>query len=385
MKIIFITQSLTKTGSEVVLSNLISRINKNKFQIIGLVTKESGISISEIEPNIPKFCLMDFLKNPLNLAKITLGFLFKKQKNIKVIALEAFFDSVHQKTKADLWYINTITYTEPLEYAHKHKIPCVVHSHELEQMLFATKAEELKRLINYPKLIIACSNAAANTLKILGRHRGLEIIYPSLNTAMIPENNKNEIIRKNLKIDNDSFLWLMSGTTDPNKNPVLFVEIAYQLLQKNTNNHFIWLGNNPNSGLDLFVKRYSEFLGISNKINWMGFLEKEEYYYYFKASDGVILTSTRESFSLVSLEAIYLKKPIISLDCKGTEEVIQKNNGHIIKSWNIPDIVQVMLEVINNKSMEVKDQRKHDLNYFDIVRQAQNWNYLLFKYFSSDI
>ena len=60
----------------------------------------------------------------------------------------------------------------------------------------------------------------------------------------------------------------MSGSTDYKKNPVRFVEIARELNVQYPDTHFIWLGNNPNSGLDTYAKKYAKYLKIDHKITW---------------------------------------------------------------------------------------------------------------------
>ncbi len=140
---------------------------------------------------------------------------FSSLKSLYSLYIDISLNYAHKKFKSDIWYINTILQKETLQYAYKHQISCVVHAHELEQMLVILNAHDVKLLVDYPQLIIACSNTAAQTLKILGRTKNIEVCYPTIDIKKI-DNIKfdPEVRRQTLKISPQSFIWCMSGTLD---------------------------------------------------------------------------------------------------------------------------------------------------------------------------
>ncbi|MDJ0687739.1 MAG: glycosyltransferase [Xenococcaceae cyanobacterium MO_188.B32] len=390
IKILFITPTARQTGSEIVLYNLLSNLNKQDFKAVGLVSKLNGVLLDRLfnDIDIPTYSFESYLKKlSFLINQVGLSLLKKKNfiafhSNIKQYLFHCFLQHIHNLLEPDYWYINTLVIPEALEYACLHNIPCIVHSHELEQMLVHLSDRDVERIINYPKLIIACSNTAANMLRILGRDRNLEICFSSINTSkIIPSSQLSQKIRNNLGIKEKTFLWANSGSTDTNKNPLLFVEIAANLLKKQKQNiHFMWIGNNPSSGLDFFAKQYAKHLGIADRITWTGILSSEEYYNHLYAANGLVVTSTKESLSAVSIEALYLQKPIVSFDCGGTKEIIQDNLGYVVNSWNITDIVNQMIQVMNDNLHFCPEKARKQAIKYDINLQAVRWNQILNQY-----
>lgn len=375
IKILFVTTTTKPTGAETTLLNLINNLDRSKFQPLGIVCRFSGQLESQYPSDIPIYSWEK------SLTKLTALFRLAKAKLSGINYYENFLDEIHKSLKPDVWYINSIIQPEAINYAQKQQIPCLVHCHEVEQMLERVEHSDVERLVNYPLGIIACSHTSAQMLKILGRTNNLEVCFPCLDTKkIITDQNQVSKIRELLKIDNKTFVWGMSGSTDYNKNPVRFVEIAKELTVQYPDTHFIWLGNNHNSALDTYVKRYAEYLKINNKITWVGVLNGRDYYNYLQVIDGFILTSSKESFSIVTMEALYLGKPVISFDCGGTREIIQDGMGHIVKSGNLSDMVEAMTTVMSqpeNYQFTTMDL----LNTYNLQEQTQHWNKILTKYF----
>ncbi len=142
------------------------------------------------------------------------------------------------------------------------------------------------------------------------------------------------------------------------------------------------MGNNPDSALDIFCKKYSEKLGLHNKITWLGLLKNDDYYQYLNVANGFVLTSSRESFSIVSLEALYLQKPVVAFDCGGINEILTSPQiGKIVKSWNIDEIVDVMKQIMDNQFEFNKTLAKETAKKFSVESQMKQWQKIIEKYF----
>jgi L-malate glycosyltransferase len=395
-KILFFTSTSQKTGSETILYNLISNIENKNIVAVGLVSIFSGTLI-ENNLSIPVFSFESFL-NKAYLHTITIIFYFFKNnvllnikalKNIKQYLLYAFIDKIYKQLKPDYFYINTITLTNILEFASINKIPCILHSHELEQMLIYLSDTDIDRLITYPKLIIACSQSAANLFNTLGRNKDILINYSGINTKNIEAVTREPMsIRHSLGVSGADFLWATSGSTDINKNPVKFVEIVYELTKKRGYAaHFVWLGCNLHSGLSVYCQRYANQLGVDGNITWLASIADESLYYsYLCAANAFLLTSTKESLSLVTLEALYLKKPIVSFNCGGISEIINDSvDGFIVNSWDVSNFVDKMILIMSN-SLNHNTQSDHTFKEkFDIKNQIKNWNMILNDFFEKSV
>jgi glycosyltransferase involved in cell wall biosynthesis len=133
--------------------------------------------------------------------------------------------------------------------------------------------------------------------------------------------------------------------------------------------------------MNTYLTQYSNELGISKKIRWVDSLKQKEYYQYFTTVDSLILTSSRESFSIVTLEAMYLGKPVISLDCGGPSEIVENQTGMILESWNNADIAKVMVKYMNKETNYSPIVAKQIANQFDIKKQSKYFNNIISQYF----
>jgi glycosyltransferase involved in cell wall biosynthesis len=251
-------------------------------------------------------------------------------------------------------------------------------------MLTNLSADYIELLISYPKLIIACSKTAEKVLKRLGRNDNIEVCYPSIDTSFLDQYTDPDCkvrFREKYNLPQNAFIWLMSGTTDTNKNPIRFIELAKIIIEQYPNVYFIWLGSDSKSAMNTYLTQYSNELGISKKIRWVDSLKQKEYYQYFTTVDSLILTSSRESFSIVTLEAMYLGKPVISLDCGGPSEIVENQTGMILESWNNADIAKVMVKYMNKETNYSPIVAKQIANQFDIKKQSKYFNNIISQYF----
>ena len=365
LNITFFTPTLQKTGSEMVLFNLLKYLPNNFNATI--VTKYKGILYDDIPNKINKDFIFIF-QNPSNILFKIYYKIFRKR--ILQKKLELYKDSV--------WYINTIVLPDIIDFAVQNKIKIIVHVHELAEMYKILSSSQLEQLINYPKMIIANSNASKSVLLAFKSNADIRICYPAINTSTIKYNKIDyNIIRKSLNISENEFIWTMVGSIDENKNPKLFIDIAVQL--KKHTNHFklMWIGSS-NQGIEnerAYLK-YAEDNQVSDSIIWIT-NKQMDYLKYFNCADGFVLTSKLESFSLVTLEAMLLGLPVVANNCIGVNEVLGNDYGIIIDNSNSIKMSQEMLIIMNKPKQRESDIAPVKASKFDISIWNNIWlNYL---------
>jgi glycosyltransferase involved in cell wall biosynthesis len=141
----------------------------------------------------------------------------------------------------------------------------------------------------------------------------------------------------------------MSGYIDNNKNPVFFVNILHNILKYNKQIHFIWFySHQTNHGIGYYAELYAKYLELEHHISWVH-VEQKDYFEMFAGIDAFVLTSHRESFSLVALEALYLRKPVITYqNIGGTTEILENHTDLLCKNYTVQDFVDKMLYVMDN-------------------------------------
>jgi glycosyltransferase involved in cell wall biosynthesis len=313
----FFTPTMQKTGSEIALTNYLSTV-KNDFSF-QLVSFSSGGSLWSKYKNL-------FSENHLYIAQEKKGLL---QKIIHRFEKAFLIPSKLKKYRNSIWYINTIVLPEVLEYAEKWNVRVIVHTHEMEQMYALLNKNQLNRLLNYPELILASSNISASILVKLGRTKEIKICYPAIDTSHFKRNEVNyNLLRKKLGYTATNKLWVMCGTLDSNKNPNLFLEVAQRAIKQMPDLRFMWIGTTNNLEFAAEFEKNIDRLDLRNCVFWAKNVE-ENFYDYYNCADGLLLSSLKESFSLVTLEALLLGLPVVANDCGGVREILKTDIGSI--------------------------------------------------------
>jgi glycosyltransferase involved in cell wall biosynthesis len=361
-RITFFSQSLQRTGSEVVLFNLLTYANPDWD--ITLVSLYPG----ELAPLLPQ-SIKQVVLYPKKLRTTFTSRLvhYLKREFVTPLILRRYVKSV--------WYINTISLPAILLYAEKLKVRCILHTYELEQMYTHFSEEQIKRIVEYPELVIA--NAAITTalLRKYGRKTEIEVFYPTMNTQIMKRDHSRYLIkRKELGIGENQFLWIMSGTRDANKNPLLFIELAGLVLKTHKQARFMWIGGEGEPKLEASCKAKMEELKLGEAILWPGHVGAD-YLDYFNCADGFVLTSRIESFSLVTLEALLMGLPVVANDCGGVAEILVGKFGSLIGGEERAEHMAVEMCRYMDKIVvnDPEKQRARALE-FDIKAVADPWN-----------
>lgn len=367
--ILFITPTLQRTGSELVLFQLLGRLN-SKFKA-SVLSIERGALYNQLPANIDKTYLVKDKSTGI-LRRIYKKITFEKQLISKLA-----------KHKDQVWYVNTIVLPYVLKYAKKYNAKVIVHTHELEHIFNLFDEESKALLVNIPELVIANSNKSAQTMKEQGYKGHTEVCYPFIDTRKYKfDKEKYDTLRSQLNIGQKNFIWLMCGTIDDNKNPDLFIQLAEEFKRLKPEAKFIWLGDNMDD--PEYKKTCVEKSKHLNNLIWIH--EKgESYINYMNGCDGLVLTSKAESFSLVTLEALALGKPVVVNNCGGVSEIVNSPEiGKIVETKNdIHEFIAAMTAVMEKKVFLDPEKAIQRSKTFDLSIQADRWNKILDQHFGS--
>ncbi len=359
MSIVFFTPYLDYSGSAYFLINLLEHIStKRSDWKITLITFSEYSPTIEIPKNVEVFSINNWLLSQKRLDKRLLLKL-KLRAGHKIEDL--FINYIQSKFSADLFYINTIANIGFFKKIKK-RPPIILHIHEMVNMLHSASKSDIDFLINKPQKTICVSKACKEGFQALGV-KNINIINPTINLEDI-NLKKDFSIRRLLNLHNNTFIWYMSGALDFNKNPILFVKVLKELIAKHVDVHFIWVGGNVTSVSARIAQAYAKKHQIQGYITFMG-QQTTNYYNIISQCNGFFLTSGYESFSIVTLEALYFQKHIICTDCGGVKDIIDESTGTILDTLNPLKIADLMIEemkMLRNPNYKL-NQRKKALSF----------------------
>lgn len=348
-KLLFFFAYGHRSGSEVALYEYIRHADRHDIHM-GVACWQDGPLIKAFPPDVTTF---NYRKDPS-------------------LSDEESIRRIHDEFRPAAWYINTIVQPRIMRLARTLNVPCILHTHELEEPLEVLSPDDLEILTSYPDLIIATSQGAAEVMRVLGRERSIEVCNAPIDIGRIKSTPERALeIRQQIGVGADHFLWVMSGTHNQRKDPSLFVEVASRTTKETDRARFLWVGETRNA-YSIFVKEKARRLGLTGKLSWIP-PQTEHYYDYLNAADGFVMTSRSESLGLVLLEAAALGKPIVSFDSPGPREILRPGMGLLAERSDTAGLVSAMTKVMRGEvSFDPAVSRRRAAD-FDISNQGQRW------------
>ncbi|WP_316792783.1 glycosyltransferase family 4 protein [Pedobacter frigoris] len=333
-RILFITQHLGRTGSEMVLWYLLINLNREKYSI-SVFCKTKGELYDLLPEHIEKNVMYKY--SPNRSART-----FRRLvKVFGINPLQYQLDKIQRDFKADIWYINTIAFPEVFELPKPKGVKIVTHVHELLYAFSEIKSQVLERTISYSDVCIGCSDVVCEKLLDLN-HPNVALQYSFIDTDTIHVNEgRVEALKKQLGILPGDFVWVVSGGTKYMKGLDFVLPILDHF--KDTSIKILWLGSKQDNALYFYVKNVAE-RKYPGRVMFTGALS-EDYYNYMSIANGFLLVSREETFSLVMLEAAYLGIPIVAFDIGIARQFVQDDMGVVIEGWNIRGLFAAMQSI----------------------------------------
>ncbi|PBQ33854.1 hypothetical protein CNR22_19390 [Sphingobacteriaceae bacterium] len=355
--ILFITPSLASTGSEVLLFHFINFIAKQ--YAVSVICFNHGNLISALDKSVKVHSLK--IGNPATIpAKI-----------IRRFKIHIALPFLLKRYKKHLWYVNTIILPIPVKYAVDNKIDFCLHVHELKHMYSVLSALQLDFALNKSTRLIANSKITKQHLIEAGSKKEIDVLPPFIDVDLIDSLKVEKETRQSAKTT-----WVMAGSIDRNKNPLLFIEIARETKKQNLPYNFVWLYNSK-SEPDLF----SEISAILKKedlpVNFIQTQNYNDYIRKFSSCDGFLLTSSYESFSMATLEALALGLSLVVNDCGGVAEFLNNNLASIIALGSLPESYLKQMQFELQRAENNKSAKYALAMSFNKPQILENWEKLL--------
>lgn len=187
--------------------------------------------------------------------------------------------------------------------------------------------------------------------------------------------NKN-VIRG--KYNAESRKIISCGRLNPIKGFDLLIEVAKKVFSNPISEGWSWDIYGEGTEKENLWKKIQEY-GLVGKVNLMGYsshiLEKYQDYSFY------VFTSRGEGCPMVMIEALSAGLPMISFDFKcGPKDMITNGeNGYIIEDWNLNDMENKILELMQDKDKRVTFAANADMNLgeMELDYVLNKWNEIL--------
>ena len=177
--------------------------------------------------------------------------------------------------------------------------------------------------------VIVVSHALQNALKK----------YYGIGSLVIYNMVENRFFKDKRKIKNDSsFTFVSVGRLVPIKCFDILVK-AFSLMEHNSRVELRLIGEGPER---IKIEKLVAVLHLEDKVKLLGFKTPEEVSKILCDSDCLVLSSHRETFGIVLIEAMAKGLPVVSTRCGGPEDIINESNGLLVQPDDSEDLAKAM-------------------------------------------
>lgn len=338
-RILFFTPFGGRTGSEMLLWNIIKQLDPTRYEAI-MYADQVGSMKADLPANIPFHTSPyneGFLKRTVSKVASAAGFLAYERR---ILAL-------HKQYKPDFWYINSIMMAHVAKLAKRVGVRLIAHVHEMPYVLYEpVNKHELQQMLT-AELAFSSSTSACQSLAIMGAISP-KVLHPGVDFALMhPDPEQVANLRQQYKIPPDAFIWGLSGSLIYRKGIDYLPQLASYMKQADRHCYFIWMGGGSDNAAEYYMRCELAHHGHTNVL-FTGAL-KDTYYEHMALIDAFLLPSHEETFGMVNIEAAYLGKPIITFNSGGVTDIMTEGMGQVVTSWNVADFAAAMLDLMDGR------------------------------------
>ncbi|NDW09224.1 glycosyltransferase [Dysgonomonas sp. 520] len=199
----------------------------------------------------------------------------------------------------------------------------------------------------FDEVVCVSDSCRDKYFEIYGRNifkTDVKVLYNALNLDGIAE--KSELQVPGLP-DFNGMVFILVTRISPEKTVDRTVKMTRKLIDEGYDFRVMILGDGPEYE---YINQLIKDEGLSDIMKMYGRVLNP--FPYMKRADWLLCGSSRESFSLVLLEAISLGTPVLTTDCGGPEDVIAKGKYGLLLENSIDGVYQGMKKVLDNPQLK---------------------------------
>lgn len=158
------------------------------------------------------------------------------------------------------------------------------------------------------------------------------------------------------------FTFVHVAGLNPNKNQAMLIQ-AFQLFAKKfPETHLTIVGDGP---LREELKKLVDQLSLIQQVQFTGHQSREQLLRIYNESHAFVLTSFKETFGVVLIEAMSCGLPVIATKCGGPESIISEPSLGELSEIDVESISLAMENVYRNRTLyDANSIRSFVVNHF---------------------
>jgi glycosyltransferase involved in cell wall biosynthesis len=329
-KVVFIMPNLMGGGAERILINVVTALDRTKFEPVLFLQKRMGPFLDHVPADVPVYFGSDppgktraqlprFIREYLRSirdADVIVGFLELVPGYLAILA-----GYLRRKSALTMVHVNLDFYLTE-----------VATWHRWASMLLYPLAQG----------IVFCSQAGRDSFKkaVPGHPRALHVVHNPIDLDAVRAEAQLSLPGTAKLAVAKPFL-LGVGRLERQKGFDLLIEAFAKVVKAGLDYHLVILGEGPDRPQ---LEKLMNSLHISDRVFLLGFARNP--FPYFKAADMFVLSSRFEGMPTVVIEAMALGVPTVCFDGKsGTSELFQggKSPGILVPAENVQKLADAVV------------------------------------------
>lgn len=248
-------------------------------------------------------------------------------------------------------------------YAAKLKIPKVLTIHtQYERYAYYVSPiphvitnEAIRRIIfNLSDKVDIITTPSQSMKDLIGNYKikkEVAVIPNAIDIDLFREKDEQEIalLRKELQISPDDIVILYLGRVSLEKNIDKIIKALAIIRDKKIDNFkFIVVGDGT------AVKQLNSLadsLGLTEKVKFVGAIEREKVRHYYQIGDIFSFSSTSETFGMVIIEALASGLPVLAVKAPGAVDIITDGLDGILVEDDVYQFAEQLENLIKNREL----------------------------------
>ena len=342
-RILLVAHNMQYGGAEKVFLNVLKHLDRNVF--IPYVASPQGPMLEKIYPLCEKVLIVREARLPSYFDFI--GY-FKAVYEclLNLIPLIKFF----KRNNIDIVFSNTSSIFHGMIAARLVRLPAVTMIHEMIHPIYLRKFR-FKLIYSLNRRVMLISNAMLREFDPSGTRSRLVRINEAIDLSEFDTSSKN-VPFDQYGINDRTFVIGLVGSLHVLKGHAYFIRMAAEVIKKVQNVKFLIIGRYTQAELQYYhdLLRLRDTLGVSEYVTITGFVP--DLLSLMNRLDILAICSFTEGMSLVALEAMALRKPVVTFDVGGMAEALADHiTGRVIPFGEYREMAEAVITILQDKKM----------------------------------
>ncbi len=353
-----------------VVHDLSKRLIKDGHDVTVVTYREGELPYYENDKGVEVYRVDNYMITPNNFIDWIMQLNFNLvAKASELIVKEGNFDVIH----AHDWLVANAAKT----LKHAYNIPLVSTIHATESGRNSGIHDETQRYINDTEWMLTyeSTEVIVNSNFMKGHIQGLfglpfdkiNVIPNGINLTNFNGIERDYEFRRQYALDNEKIILYM-GRLVYEKGIQHLISAMPKILDNYHDAKLIIAGK---GGMIDELKAQVEYMGISNKVYFTGYLDARQVQKMYKCADVAVFPSTYEPFGIVALEAMLAGVPTVVSDVGGLNEIVEHGiTGMKSYAGNSNSIADSILTLLYDHALATNVTK----NAKTKVKELYNWN-----------